>query len=111
MSAMRLRWASLRDEPGARPNRRRSVMKKLFKVLGLSLSLTLAATQAQAAGLTYQVFTGTEAGFLATSTLIAGEKEAVLVDAQFTLSDAHRLTAMVLESGKTLTKVFVTHAH
>ncbi len=50
-------------------------------------------------------------GFLVTSTLITGEKEAVLVDAQFTLSDAHRVAAKVLESGKTLTTVFITHAH
>lgn len=50
-------------------------------------------------------------GFLVTSTLITGEKEAVLVDAQMTLSDAHRLAAKVLESGKALTTIFVSHAH
>lgn len=50
-------------------------------------------------------------GFLVTSTLITGEKEAVLVDAQMTLFDAHRLAAKVLESGKTLTTIFISHAH
>jgi glyoxylase-like metal-dependent hydrolase (beta-lactamase superfamily II) len=57
------------------------------------------------------VFTASEPGFLVTSTLVSGEKEAVLVDAQFTLSDAHRLIATILESKKTLTTVYVTHWH
>jgi glyoxylase-like metal-dependent hydrolase (beta-lactamase superfamily II) len=44
-------------------------------------------------------------------TLIKGEKGAVLVDAPFTLSDAHRVVAWILESGKTLETVYVTHDH
>lgn len=43
--------------------------------------------------------------------LIKGERDAVLVDAPFTLADAHRVVAMVLDSGKRLTHVFVTHDH
>lgn len=43
--------------------------------------------------------------------LIKGEKDAVLVDPPFTMADAHRVVAMVLESGKRLTTVFVTHDH
>jgi glyoxylase-like metal-dependent hydrolase (beta-lactamase superfamily II) len=43
--------------------------------------------------------------------LIKGERDAVLVDAPFTSADAHRVVAMVLESGKRLTHVFVTHDH
>ena len=43
--------------------------------------------------------------------LIKGERDAVLVDAPFTRADAHRVVAMVLESGKRLTHVFVTHDH
>jgi glyoxylase-like metal-dependent hydrolase (beta-lactamase superfamily II) len=61
--------------------------------------------------LTTEVFTASAPGFLVTSTLIAGDKEAVLVDGQFTLSDAHRLVGMILDSKKTLTTVYVTHAH
>jgi glyoxylase-like metal-dependent hydrolase (beta-lactamase superfamily II) len=61
--------------------------------------------------LTTTVFTSSPGGFLVTSTLVAGEKEAVLVDAQFTLADAHRLIATILESKKTLTTVFITHGH
>jgi glyoxylase-like metal-dependent hydrolase (beta-lactamase superfamily II) len=45
------------------------------------------------------------------STLVMGEREAVLVDAQFTLSNAHRLTAEILESGRELTHIYITHLH
>lgn len=54
----------------------------------------------------------TSAGSLyANIALIAGEHDAVLVDAPFTVADAHRVVAMVLDSGKHLTTVFVTHDH
>ncbi|MET8974910.1 MBL fold metallo-hydrolase [Streptomyces sp. NPDC004539] len=45
-----------------------------------------------------------------TATLVTGESEALLVDAAFTRADGHRLAAAVLDSGKTLTTVFVSHA-
>jgi glyoxylase-like metal-dependent hydrolase (beta-lactamase superfamily II) len=45
-----------------------------------------------------------------TATLITGEREAMLVDAGFTRADGHRLVAEVLDSGRTLTKVFISHA-
>jgi glyoxylase-like metal-dependent hydrolase (beta-lactamase superfamily II) len=54
----------------------------------------------------------TSAGSLyANIALIEGEKKAVLVDAPFTMADAHRVVAMVLESGKELETIFVTHDH
>ena len=42
--------------------------------------------------------------------LVTGESEALLVDAGFTRADGHRLVAAVLDSGKTLTTVFISHA-
>ncbi|MEU2737398.1 MBL fold metallo-hydrolase [Streptomyces sp. NPDC007095] len=45
-----------------------------------------------------------------TATLITGENEALLVDAAFTRADGHRLAAEILDSGKKLTTVFVSHA-
>ncbi|CAN5528579.1 MBL fold metallo-hydrolase [soil metagenome] len=45
-----------------------------------------------------------------TATLITGEEQAILVDAGFTRADGHRLVAEILDSGKTLTTVFVSHA-
>jgi glyoxylase-like metal-dependent hydrolase (beta-lactamase superfamily II) len=58
-----------------------------------------------------KVITSSPGGFWATSTLVAGEKDAILIDSQFTLSDAHRLAAEVLESGKNLTTIYITHFH
>ncbi|MBT2451369.1 MBL fold metallo-hydrolase [Streptomyces sp. ISL-43] len=45
-----------------------------------------------------------------TATLITGEEQALLIDTGFTRADGHRLAAEILDSGKTLTKVFVSHA-
>jgi glyoxylase-like metal-dependent hydrolase (beta-lactamase superfamily II) len=54
----------------------------------------------------------TSAGSLyANIALIKGERKAVLVDAPFTMADAHRVAAMVLDSGKELETIFVTHDH
>jgi glyoxylase-like metal-dependent hydrolase (beta-lactamase superfamily II) len=54
----------------------------------------------------------TSAGSLFSNvSLIEGEHDAVLVDPPFTMADAHRAVAMVLESGKHLTTIFVTHDH
>ncbi|MFG2132977.1 MBL fold metallo-hydrolase [Streptomyces sp. NPDC048751] len=44
-----------------------------------------------------------------TATLVTGENAALLVDAGFTRADGHRLTAEILDSGRTLTTVFVSH--
>src|ERR671911_1754317 len=44
-----------------------------------------------------------------TATLVTGQNEALLVDAGFTRADGHRLAAAVLDSGKTLTTVFISH--
>jgi glyoxylase-like metal-dependent hydrolase (beta-lactamase superfamily II) len=84
------------------------------RLIPMSALLLLSVVASSARGetkLTTQVFTASPQGFLVTSTLIAGEKEAVLVDGQFTLSDAHRLVGMILDSKKTLTTVYVTHDH
>lgn len=45
-----------------------------------------------------------------TATLVTGQSEALLVDAGFTRADGHRLVAAVLDSGKTLTAVVISHA-
>lgn len=76
-----------------------------------ALSLTLATTAQAAAPLKTEVFTATPEGFRVTSTLITGEQDAVLVDSQFTLAEAHRLVAKILESKKTLKTILITHGH
>jgi len=45
-----------------------------------------------------------------TATLVTGESEALLVDAGFTRADGHRLAAAVLDCGKALTTVVISHA-
>ncbi|MFC0628287.1 MBL fold metallo-hydrolase [Kribbella deserti] len=45
-----------------------------------------------------------------TATLITGAEQAFLIDAGFTRADGHRLVAEIFDSGKTLTKVFISHA-
>ena len=45
-----------------------------------------------------------------TATLITGEQQAFLIDAGFTRADGHRLVAAILDSGKALTTVFISHA-
>ena len=44
-----------------------------------------------------------------TATLVTGEHDALLVDAGFTRADGHRLVARILDSGKRLTTVFISH--
>lgn len=58
-----------------------------------------------------QVYTSPPDGISVNSTLVYGDKDAILIDAQFRLSDAHRVAAMILESKKNLTIVYVTHPH
>jgi len=61
--------------------------------------------------LTYEVFRGEQADFYANQTLIMGEKDAVLIDVPFTQSQAHRVVASIIDLGKNLTHIFVTHSH
>jgi glyoxylase-like metal-dependent hydrolase (beta-lactamase superfamily II) len=83
-----------------------------MKILAAALSLAAVATTAHAdAKLTTTVFTASPGGFLVDSTIVAGDKDAILIDAQFDLADAHRLVAALLEAKKHLTTVYITHAH
>jgi glyoxylase-like metal-dependent hydrolase (beta-lactamase superfamily II) len=82
-------------------------MKKLLLVAAL-LSASVAHAETK---LTTTVFTASPTGFLVNSTIVAGDKDAVLVDAQFSLADAHRLVAVLLESKKNLTTIYITHFH
>ncbi|GLI02536.1 MBL fold metallo-hydrolase [Phytohabitans aurantiacus] len=44
-----------------------------------------------------------------TATLVTGDTDALLVDAGFTRADGHRLVARILDSGKRLTTLFISH--
>lgn len=61
--------------------------------------------------LSTKVFFCDEEGFEVASVIVMGKSDAVLIDAQWTLSNAHRLIAEILETGKNLTTIYLTHAH
>jgi glyoxylase-like metal-dependent hydrolase (beta-lactamase superfamily II) len=77
----------------------------------LAALISIAAPATAEAKLAITVITGSPQGFLVNSTLVAGENDAVLIDGQFTLADAHRSVATILDSKKNLTTVYVTHSH
>jgi glyoxylase-like metal-dependent hydrolase (beta-lactamase superfamily II) len=52
-----------------------------------------------------------EGGFEVASVLVMGKTNAILMDAQWTLSNAYRVIAEILETGKNLTTVYISHAH
>ena len=83
------------------------------RILLTLLSAWLAAAPFSSAQpkLHLRVFTSGPSGFSVNSTLIYGDKDAILVDTQFVMSEAYRVAAMILESKKNLTTVYITHAH
>ena len=58
-----------------------------------------------------KVFFSDESGFEVASVIVTGKTDAVLIDAQWTLSNAHRVIAEILETGKSLRTIYITHAH
>ncbi|MFJ9946403.1 MBL fold metallo-hydrolase [Kitasatospora sp. NPDC091207] len=71
-------------------------------------------TGSEAAGvrpLETAVFTGPESAFFATSTLILGERTAILVDAQLTRSAGRELAEWVAGKNRRLLAIVVTHQH
>ena len=82
--------------------------------LGVSvmLALTLIATSAAQARFTLKVHTGRgQVGYDVNSTMIIGERDMLVIDPQFSLSEAHKLAADILESKKRLVTIYSTHAH
>ena len=61
--------------------------------------------------LSAKTFFSDEYGFEVASVIVMGKKDCVLLDAQWTLSNAHKVIAEILETGKNLTTIYLTHAH
>jgi glyoxylase-like metal-dependent hydrolase (beta-lactamase superfamily II) len=75
-------------------------------------AIALASVAGAQSQLQLKVFTGRGVvGYDVNSTMISGERDMVVIDPQFTLSEAHRLAAEILESKKNLTTIYVTHPH
>lgn len=58
-----------------------------------------------------ETYYGPWEAFAPASVLIEGEKEAILVDGQFLLSDGKNIADMIEKSGRKLTAIVLTHAH
>jgi glyoxylase-like metal-dependent hydrolase (beta-lactamase superfamily II) len=85
---------------------------RTMKFLATMLLLSLAAGASAQSRLQLTVYTGRGVtGYDVNSTMISGEKDMLLIDAQFSLSEAHRLAAVILESKKNLTTIYITHPH
>ena len=74
-----------------------------------TLALTLASAHA-APPLNVQVYNADGKSFNVNSTLVFGEKEAMVIDAGFTRADALRIAAKVLDSGRQLSTIYVSQA-
>jgi glyoxylase-like metal-dependent hydrolase (beta-lactamase superfamily II) len=78
-------------------------------VMAATLAVAFAGAQA-AQPLSVKVYNASAGSFNVNSTLVAGEKEAMVIDAGFTRADALRIAANVLDSGKQLTTIYVSQA-
>ena len=58
----------------------------------------------------FEVYSAPESSFSVNSTLIYGEKEAIIIDAGFSNADALRIAANVYDSGKKLTTIFISQS-
>lgn len=77
----------------------------------IAVTLAVAFSSAQAADpLQVKVYSADASSFSVNSTLITGDKEALVIDAGFTRADALRIAANVLDSGKQLTTILVSQA-
>jgi glyoxylase-like metal-dependent hydrolase (beta-lactamase superfamily II) len=83
---------------------------RLIHSLLAGLGLLVSASAALAQALTLDVYNpGDKAIFPVTSTLISGERDAILVDAQFSTHEAQELVERIQASGKNLTTIFISH--
>lgn len=82
----------------------------MIRTTVIAASLAIAFTADAAQPLTVKVYNASAASFNVNSTLVYGEKDAMVIDAGFTRADALRIAANVLDSGKQLTTIYVSQA-
>ena len=87
-------------------------MKMLRVATGVAVVLMLGASTDAQSKFTLKVHTGHgQIGYDVNSTMIVGERDILLIDPQFSLSEAHKLAAAILETKKRLATIYSTHAH
>ena len=80
--------------------------------LSAVLAVFVATTTSAQSKVTLKVHTGRgQIGYDVNSTMIIGERDLLVIDPQFSLSEAHKLAAQILESKKRLVTIYSTHAH
>jgi glyoxylase-like metal-dependent hydrolase (beta-lactamase superfamily II) len=77
----------------------------------IALLLAFAGASPAAPSLTYQVIRTSDRSFAANIVLLMGEHKAILIDAPYTRADAHRVVAEILDSGRELEAIYITHDH
>src|SRR5882762_8060004 len=106
-------------------NRRDMMKLASLAVLPMMSGPAMADSKSKTSPLSYRVFTATRPGLSRdlppgkealmwvanSSTLIYGERDAVLVDTFLTTKQSETLLDWVVASGKNLTKIYVTHGH
>ena len=98
-------------------NFKQEKMKRIISTVFLT-TIILIKMEAQAqsfktietTNLKLEVFNASENSFGVASVIVSGKKDAVLIDAQFTLADAEKVAAEIKKSGKKLTTIYVSHA-
>jgi glyoxylase-like metal-dependent hydrolase (beta-lactamase superfamily II) len=85
-------------------------MAKMTRLLFAMMALAAAASAQSALQLKVHTGRGVN-GYDVNSTMISGARDMVVIDPQFTLAEAHRLAAEILESKKNLTLIYITHPH
>lgn len=84
---------------------------KFSKLITTTLLMTNLAFSAQANTLNIETYNPkTTSIFPVTSSLISGENEAILVDAQFHKKDAEKLVQLIQDSHKKLTTIYISHS-
>ncbi len=86
-------------------------LKKLCKLFSLLTILYSALSFAEPSQLTLRVYNpGSASLFPVSSTLILGNKETILVDAQLQKNDAEKLVSLIKESGRKLKIIYISHS-
>ena len=84
---------------------------KFSKLITTTLLMTSLAFSAQAKSLNIETYNPkTTSIFPVTSSLITGDNEAILVDAQFHKKDAEKLVQLIQDSHKKLTTIYISHS-
>lgn len=85
--------------------------RSLYTLLAILLvTQSLSAYAEDTPPLTVKTYQASGSSFHVSATLISGKQQAILIDTGFTRADALRISAAVLDSGKTLSHILISNA-